>query len=173
VQLTALKQRLRQAAAEIRVLAKHFAALHPEQAPTGFYKGESLSVESLLSVGRPDVDKILYLLFVAVGLLMAIACTNGALLGCLLAWPELKALMAIIPPGDIPNEAVIRLNGTVLLFAALVALVATLFFGLAPALHVVRKDFQASLNSGGRGGGAVGETGRGRATYGFTCAHNS
>jgi putative ABC transport system permease protein len=184
-----------QAAAEIRVLAKHFIVLHPERAPTGFYKGESLSVESLLSVVRPEVDKILYLLFSAVGLLLAIACANvanlllarattresevavraslgagrarlagqfmveslllaagGALVGCLLAWPGLKALMDIIPAGDIPNEAVIRLNGTVLLFAALVALAATVFFGLAPALRAARKDLQASLNSGGRGG---------------------
>jgi putative ABC transport system permease protein len=184
------------AAAEIKVLALHWAALHPEQASTGFYRGESLSVESLLSIAvGPEAHRILYVLFAAVGLLLAIACGNivnlllarattregeigiraalgagrtrlarqfmmesfllaaaGGLLGCLFAWPGLKALMAIIPPGDIPNEAVIRINGPVLLFAIAVAFVSTFLFGLAPALYAGRKDFQTSLNTAGRGG---------------------
>jgi putative ABC transport system permease protein len=77
---------------------------------------------------------------------------GGALLGCLLAWLGLKAMVAMIPPW-IPDEAVIRINGPVLLFTVVVALAGTLLFGLAPALHAVQRDFHADLRSGGRGAG--------------------
>ena len=77
----------------------------------------------------------------------------GALLGCLLAWVGLKAVVAILPPYEIPLEAVIRINGPVLLFTALVAILATLLFGLAPALHAVGRDVQSPLRSSGRGAG--------------------
>ncbi|MGH9342716.1 MAG: ABC transporter permease [Terriglobia bacterium] len=183
-----------QAAAEIRVLAKRFVAAHPELAPAGFYKGESLSVESLAAAAQPRVDKLLYLLFAAVGLVLAIACGNvaslllarattrdgeiairaslgagrarlarqfmleslllaggGALFGSLFAWPALKALMAVMPTGYAPTEAVIRINEPVLLFAIAVAFVSTFLFGLAPALYAGRKDFQVSLSAAGRG----------------------
>jgi predicted permease len=86
----------------------------------------------------------------AESLLLGVA---GALAGCVFAWFGLKVVMAIVPPWEIPNEAVIRINGLVLLFTASVTLVATLLFGLAPALHAVRKDIQTPLRSGGRGAG--------------------
>jgi putative ABC transport system permease protein len=183
-----------QAAAEIKVLAKHWAALYPKQVSSGFYKEESLSVERLRDAFNPDADKVLYLLCAAVGLVLLIACANLAnlllarattregeiairaslgagqkrlarqfmaesllfavgagLFGCLFAWPALKALITIIPEGYIITEAHVRINQPVLLFAAAVAVVATLLFGLAPALHAARKDFQSSFDAAGRG----------------------
>ncbi len=86
--------------------------------------------------------------FMVESLLLAM---GGVLLGCLFAWVGLESLMAIIPPWEIPTEAVIRINGPVLLFTVGVALAGTLLFGLAPALHAVRRDFQAGLRSGGHG----------------------
>src|SRR5678815_1300240 len=79
---------------------------------------------------------------------------GGAVFGCLLAWDGLDALVAIIPPFRyIPDEAVIRVNGSILLFALGVALVSTLLFGLAPALLAVRRDLQEPLKASGRGSG--------------------
>ncbi len=86
--------------------------------------------------------------FLVESLLLAL---GGALLGCLFAWVGLKLVLAMLPPWEIPTEAVIHINGPVLLFTAAVALAGTLLFGLAPALHAIRKDFQAALRSGGRG----------------------
>ena len=88
--------------------------------------------------------------FMVESLLLA---AGGALLGCLFAWLGLKGVMAIIPWWEFPTESVIRINGPVLLFTVGVALAGTLLFGLAPALHAIRRDFQADLRSGGRGAG--------------------
>ena len=76
---------------------------------------------------------------------------GGAALGALMAWGGLKALVAVIPPRIIPAEAVIRLNGTVLLFTLAVAVVTALVFGLVPALHASRRDLVEPLRDSGKG----------------------
>jgi len=83
-------------------------------------------------------------------LLLAI---GGAVLGCLVTWNLLGALVAIFPPLNIPPEAVIRINGPVLLFTLGATLLSTMLFGLAPALLAVGKDLQAPLKASGRGVG--------------------
>ena len=85
---------------------------------------------------------------------------GGAALGALMAWGGLKALVAVIPPRIIPAEAVIRLNGTVLLFTLAVAVVTALVFGLVPALHASRRDLVEPLRDSGKG--ATGGFRRGR-----------
>jgi predicted permease len=76
---------------------------------------------------------------------------GGAALGALMAWGGLKALISVIPPRIIPAEAVIRLNGTVLLFTLAVAVMTALVFGLVPALHVSRRDLVDPLRDSGKG----------------------
>jgi putative ABC transport system permease protein len=76
---------------------------------------------------------------------------GGAALGALMAWGGLKALIAVIPPRIIPAEAVIRLNGTVLLFTLAVAVMTALVFGLVPALHASRRDLIDPLRDSGKG----------------------
>jgi putative ABC transport system permease protein len=76
---------------------------------------------------------------------------GGAALGAFMAWGGLKALIAVIPPRIIPAEAVIRLNGTVLLFTLAVAMLTALVFGLVPALHVSRRDLVEPLRDSGKG----------------------
>jgi len=76
---------------------------------------------------------------------------GGAALGAFMAWGGLKALIAVIPPQTIPAEAVIRLNGTVLLFTLAVAVATAFVFGLAPALQVSRRDLVEPLRDTGKG----------------------
>jgi putative ABC transport system permease protein len=78
---------------------------------------------------------------------------GGAALGCGLAFDLLRVLVALIPEWYIPTEAMIRINGPVLLFTLSVALLSTLLFGLAPALLAVRRDLQEPLKASGRAAG--------------------
>jgi putative ABC transport system permease protein len=52
-----------------------------------------------------------------------------------------------------PDEALTRVNGSVLLFTLGVVLVSTLLFGLAPALLAVTRDLHELLKASGRGAG--------------------
>jgi len=99
-------------------------------------------------------------------LLLAI---SGAVLGCLLAWDVLGGLVAIIPDAYIPsgftsavahNEAVISMNGPVLLFSLSVAVFSALLFGLAPALHAAGAKLQEPLTATSRGAGESRSHGR-------------
>src|SRR5437899_6992095 len=88
------------------------------------------SVLSPLGAGRWRVVRQL----LVESLLLAL---GGAVLGALLAWGGLKALVALIPAQIIPAEAVIRVNTPVLLFTLCVAVLTALVFGLAPALQEI------------------------------------
>jgi putative ABC transport system permease protein len=76
---------------------------------------------------------------------------GGLLLGCLLAWGGVKALVLAIPENTIPSEAVITLNWRVLAFSLCVAAFTTLLAGLAPALHASRKQLAEPLKDSGKG----------------------
>src|SRR5216683_755191 len=82
---------------------------------------------------------------------------SGAVLGAVMAWGGLKALVALMPQQIIPAEAVIRLNLPVLAFTRASALLTAIIFGLAPALQVVRRDLNDPLRDSGKGttGGAA------------------
>src|SRR5712664_2542995 len=82
---------------------------------------------------------------------------SGAVLGAVMAWGGLKALVALMPQQIIPAEAVIRLNLPVLAFTLAVAVFTAIIFGLAPALQVVRRDLNDPLRDSGKGtsGGAA------------------
>ena len=73
----------------------------------------------------------------------------GALLGSVAAWGLTKALVALAPP-NLPGIAGAQLNLRVLGFAAFLAVVTALLFGLAPAILLARKD-PSSVLRGGRG----------------------
>jgi putative ABC transport system permease protein len=78
---------------------------------------------------------------------------GGTILGWLLAWAVLAGLVTIIPPWEIPNEAVIRINSSVLLFTLGTTIVSVLLFGMAPALLAAGKNLQEPLKAGASGGG--------------------
>lgn len=83
-------------------------------------------------------------------LILAVA---GAIAGCALAYGGIKMLVSAIPEDSIPHEAVIGLNGYVLLFSLGVAIVTAMLFGLAPALQLSRRDVMEALRDSGKGSG--------------------
>jgi len=77
----------------------------------------------------------------------------AGVVGCVLAYFGLKGIVAIIPQGPLPDEAVIGLNPVVLVFAVGVTMVTTVLCGMAPAFHALRKDFHVQLAGTGKGAG--------------------
>ncbi|MDX1384615.1 MAG: ADOP family duplicated permease, partial [Thermoanaerobaculia bacterium] len=82
----------------------------------------------------------------------------GGVTGALLGWGGVRLLVASLPAGT-PFVDRIRLDGPVLAFTLLTALVTGLVFGLAPVIHVLRTDLRGALSEGG---GRSGDRGRGR-----------
>ena len=76
---------------------------------------------------------------------------GGAILGCGLAYGGIKLLVSAIPEGAIPQEAVIELNGHVLLFSLGLAVLTAVIFGLAPALQLSRRDVVEGLKDSAKG----------------------
>jgi len=80
----------------------------------------------------------------------------GAVLGCILSYGGIKALVTLIPDGMIPREAEITLDAAALLFSLGVAMFTALLFGLAPALQTAKPDVVESLKGAGKGPGGGG-----------------
>lgn len=80
-------------------------------------------------------------------LLIALA---GGALGVLLAVWSLQAILAIVPPNTIPDEAEVTLSIPVLLFALLISALTSIIFGLAPAVHTATHDLANPLREAGR-----------------------
>ncbi len=74
----------------------------------------------------------------------------GGIVGVLLA-AVATPWLRIVAEGRIARASEIAVDGRVLLFAFLVALLAGILFGLVPALAATRADQNADLRSGGRG----------------------
>src|SRR5208282_678860 len=73
----------------------------------------------------------------------------GGTLGLALAIGGIRGIVQLIPAGMLSGDTV-NLNGTVLLFAAGVMILAAFIFGLTPALHWTKPDVQSELKEGGR-----------------------
>jgi putative ABC transport system permease protein len=113
-----------------------------------------ISVRAALGAGR---GRLIRQLLVESASLAGAACLTG----CLLAYFGVKGLVAIIPRGPtadqfhgrIPEETVIRLSPAVLLFAVGIAALTILICGLAPALRVVRGNFELRVFGSAKGAG--------------------
>jgi predicted permease len=86
---------------------------------------------------------------------VVLALVAGAV-GVILAYWGAKTLVALAP-GDVPRLSETGIDGGVLLFAFGLSLVASLVFGLAPALQVLRVDLNSALKQSVRraGGGTL------------------
>src|SRR5579864_849966 len=93
---------------------------------------KEFALRAVLGAGRARLVRLL----LVESLVLA---TGGAALGVLMAWGGLKFIVAAMPPDSIPAESVIGLNGQVLAFTLMVAVLTALIFGLAPALQAARR----------------------------------
>jgi predicted permease len=86
----------------------------------------------------------------------------GGGLGLLLAFASIRILGTFIPP-SISQIQTISIDGSVLIFTALIAVLTGIAFGLAPAIHGSHMNLNDTLKEGGRdsAGGIKGHRARG------------
>jgi predicted permease len=75
---------------------------------------------------------------------------GGAALGLLLALWGTRAALALLPVA-LPRAEEAGIDTHVLIFTAMVSILAGVFFGLVPALKTARSNLQETLKEGGRG----------------------
>jgi len=104
-------------------------------------RAREIALRAALGATRPRLIRQL----LVESLLLGVA---GCVVGCFLAYLGLQ-VVRLVPGVNVPGEADLSLNLAVLLFAVLLALLTTLFFGLSPTLLAVRKNLRANLQSAG------------------------
>jgi putative ABC transport system permease protein len=99
-----------------------------------------LSIRASLGAGRRRLVSQVMGETIALGVL-------GSVAGVGLAWALLRVFVSLAPP-NFPRIAAISLDLRVLGFLLLVAVIAGLVAGLAPALHLLRSDLTGVIRSG-------------------------
>ena len=112
----------------------------------GAARSQEIAVRAALGAGRWRIVRQLLTESLVLG-------AAGVAAGLAFAWGVIRVLRNASPPG-IPRLDQVRLDGPVLAFTLGLGLVATLLFGLVPALRLARPDLQAMLKEGGRSLGA-------------------
>ncbi|HEY4302897.1 MAG TPA: ABC transporter permease [Gemmatimonadaceae bacterium] len=105
-------------------------------------RDSEMAVRTALGAGRTRLVRQL----ITESLLLSVA---GAILGTLLATWAVD-LVATYGPRGVPRIAEISVDARVLAFAAIIAIVTGLLFGLAPALRAARRDPAQMLRAGSR-----------------------
>jgi putative ABC transport system permease protein len=75
----------------------------------------------------------------------------GGLLGVVLAYRGVPAMVALMPEYSVPHEAAIAVNGVVVLFTFSVSVITGILFGMAPAVQLARQDLRDAMQESGRG----------------------
>ena len=76
---------------------------------------------------------------------------SGGLLGVLLAYRSVPAIVSLMPQFSVPTEAVIQVNGQVVLLTFAVSVLTGILFGMAPALQLAGANVNQAMQSGSRG----------------------
>ena len=112
-------------------------------------RGREIAVRAALGSGRARIVAQM----LTESLVLAAA---GTVLGLGLAWQGIRVIKAL-SPANLPRIESVSLDGRAFAFAALVAVVAAILFGLAPALRAVRGNLADGLRDRGTDtGGARG-----------------
>lgn len=107
-------------------------------------RSREIAIRAALGAGRLRIARQLLTESLLLG-------CGAALLGIGLAFAMLQGVVAIIPPGTIPDESKVSLNIPVLLFTLALSLLIALLFGIAPAFQAARTDLAGTLRNAGRG----------------------
>jgi predicted permease len=102
-----------------------------------------MAVRAALGAGRWRLARA----FLAESLALAVA---GGIAGSLMAWGAVRLLLAY-SPADLPRLHEVKMDGTVLAFAAALILCVGVVLGALPMLHLAGRSFVALLRDGGRG----------------------
>jgi putative ABC transport system permease protein len=112
-------------------------------------RGREIAVRAALGSGRGRMVAQM----LTESLVLAAA---GTVLGLVLAWQGIRVIKAL-SPANLPRIETVSLDGRAFAFAAAVAVVAAILFGLAPALRAVRGNLADGLRDRGTDtGGARG-----------------
>lgn len=118
---------------------------------------KEIAVRQSLGAGRGRVIRQL----LTESVVLAVA---GGVIGVFIAYRGVPAIVALMPQFSIPHEAVIAVNGVVLLFSFTVAVVTGVLFGMAPALQLAKSDVKEAMEEGGRSNTGSSRLGRLRGT---------
>jgi putative ABC transport system permease protein len=111
---------------------------------------KEMAVRSALGASRWQIARQLLMESLVLALCACLA-------GSAVAWAAMKAVDATIHQkawAHMSGEAVVGLNGPVLLFAAGITLLTILVCGVVPALRATRRDLQPQLVGSGKGAGS-------------------
>lgn len=98
---------------------------------------------------------------------LVLSLTGGAL-GSVVGYLMMRGLEQLLPPLYLPRESFVTLDWRALLFAAAIAILTGVLFGLAPAVHASRIDLSSSMRASSRS--ATGDRSRRRLRHSLVVA---
>jgi putative ABC transport system permease protein len=110
----------------------------------GIAREREVAVRASLGAGRWRVARQALAENVVIALI-------GGVLGIAVGYLTLIGIKAMIPPFSVPAEFEIKLDLRVMLFAAAIAVLTGLLFGLAPAVQASRTNLATTMRDGGHG----------------------
>ena len=117
-------------------------------------RSKEIAVRTALGAGRSRIIRQLLSETAVLGLL-------GGVVGIALAYWGVRALSSLLPD-NLPQLNAIRVDNFVLVFALALSAIASVAFGLVPALFASKSDIQASLREGSSRSGESGNRRRAR-----------